>query len=367
MENFRDHGDLASYPLPFLFFHIWKSELSGTLEIKRGKDIFLIDFKRGNICIGIHSIEKKSFLSFVTEKGILKEATSPKYQKSAKKTDLSFIRTLSATEHLPANELWTQMDAFIKDRLLHLFDYPQAEYLFHSDPVREEHKILFYIPTLDFILQGIRQMQNQDIILHHIPAPEVDIHLLNPDYLREIRLTPAEIYAYHVVESQKSIKKIYASIEISEKEVQKIIFSFLSIGIIGHSHSQSPNNYSSEFSQVHLYKMLDAFNAKSTFIFKYISKEIGPAAWSVMGKCIEEIRDHLSPFFQNVRLDADGKIEAASIQKTGSSSIREKARQTFLSDLDEILAAEILAVKRALGNSHEAELIKNLEKTGQWN
>ena len=367
MEKFQKHGDFASFPLPFLLFHIWKSELSGTLEIKPGNDTFHIDFKRGNICIDTHSIEKKTFLSFITEKDIMAATKPTTYQKLEKKSDLSIIRALSEAEHMPASELWAQMNEFSKDQLLRLFEYPQAEYLFHSDSVHKEYEILFYIPTLDFILQGIRQMQNHDIVLTHIPPPEADIRLLNPNYLREIRLTPVEIYLYHVVENQKSLKKIYASSEISEKEVQKIIFSFLSIGIIGDPHNQGPNIHSSELSQVHLFKILDAFNTKSTYIFKYISKEIGPAAWSVMGKCIEEIRAHLSPFFQNVRLDADGKIEADSIQKPGSSSLREDARQTFLSDLDEILATEILAVKKTLGNSHETELIKNLEKVGQWN
>lgn len=368
MEKIKERGDLDAYPLPSLLFHIWKADLSGILEIKSGKDTASIDFKRGNICIWAQSIDEKAFISFINKQGIKVAAPPAKHsrQKSAKKPETSFIRTLSEAEHMPAIELWTYMDEFIRDRLLCLFDLTQAEYAFHSDAIRKEHEILFYIPTLDFILQGIRHMQNHDLIIPHIPDPEVEIQLLNPKYLREIRLNPVEIYLYHVIESQKNIKNIYIASELSEKETQKIIFSFLCVGILGHPHSQSTNNYSSDLSQVHLHRILDAFNTKSSYIFKYISKEIGPAAWSVMGKCIEEIRDHLSPFLQNVRLDADGKIEADSIQKPGSSWPREVTRQAFLSDLDEILAAEILAVKKTLGNSHEAELTKSLEKVGQW-
>ena len=82
-----------------------------------------------------------------------------------------------------------------------------------------------------------------------------------------------------------------------------------------------------------------------------------------MNKCLEEIKTHLSPNLQKAGIGPDGRINL-SIKKTnrGLSNVDEK--KAFIRDLNEILVAEILAVKKTLGNEHEATLIKNLQKIG---
>jgi hypothetical protein len=43
----------------------------------------------------------------------------------------------------------------------------------------------------------------------------------------------------------------------------------------------------------------------------------------------------------------------------------EESRKQFIRVLNEILMAEVLAVKKALGNAHEAGVVKSLEKIGE--
>jgi len=56
MEGVWLSGNLSESPLPFLLFKIWKSQRSGTLEIKgtQGKSV---DFKDGNICITLQTLK----------------------------------------------------------------------------------------------------------------------------------------------------------------------------------------------------------------------------------------------------------------------------------------------------------------------
>jgi hypothetical protein len=345
MEGVWLSGNLSELPLPFLLFKIWKSQRSGTLAIKGNKGS-RVDFKDGNICVAAPSIKRLN----------LPELASA--------GDISAILEGGS---LPPDTLWDRMRERSIEALTPLFDVPQAAYNFTSEHCWEEHEILFYLTTLDLILEGVRRMQNYSLIDAHLPAADKTLKPQSPKHLNQVRLNSPEIYLYHVLKNQRSLEDVYAASELGKKETQKILYAFFSLGIASPPHTKMINTQALELSQADIYNLLDAFNQKCSFIYKYISKAIGPAALNVLEKCIEDIRSHLSQPFQNIRFDASGRVEISSIQITGSSLQGQSIQHLILQDLNEILAAEILAVKRILGNDHEAALIRGLEKVSEWN
>lgn len=345
MEGVWLSGNLNELPLPFLLFKIWKSQRSGTLEVMGDKRVS-IDFKDGNICITAASIKKLK---------------PPELAPSGD------IADALAGGPLRPDNLWKKLRTHSIEALIPFFDIPQAKYSFNSEHCWEEHEILFYLTTLDLILEGVRRMQNYGLIEAHLPAADKTLKPQSPKYLNQVRLNSPEIYLYHVLKNHRSLEEVYAASELGKNETQKILYSFLSLGVAGLPHTKMINTQALELSQADIYNLLEAFNQKCTFIFKYISKAIGPAALNVLEKCIEDIRPHLSQPFQNIRFDSGGKVEISSIQITGSSLHGQSIQHLILQDLNEILASEILAVKRILGNDHEAALIRGLEKASEWN
>ena len=126
----------------------------------------------------------------------------------------------------------------------------------------------------------------------------------------------------------------------------------------------TPNKPLQEFSVAELQKILDTFNAKCSYIYKSVSKELGPVALNLMEKSIEEIKPHLSQHFQRIRLGIDGKIDLQSVLKFNIIKSDRNTIQLVIKSLNEILVAEILAVKKSLGSEFESTLIKNLETIG---
>jgi len=343
MEGVWLSGNLNELPLPFLLFKIWKSQRSGTLEIV-GEPGQSIDFKDGNICVTAQSIKQ----------------LKPPGKTSSRKITAALEAGTKSPELL-----WQEMRTYCLEALIPLFDIAQAKYQFNSEHCWEEYEILFYLTTLDFILEGVRHMQNHALIEAHLPAEDKALKTQSPNYLNQIRLNPPEIYLYHVLESHRTLDDIYAASKLGKKETQRMLYAFFSLGIAGLPHTKMLNTQALELSQADIYNLLDSFNQKCSFIFKYISKAIGPAALNVLEKCIEDIRSHLSPPFQNIRFDAQGKVEISSIQITGSHLQGQRIQHLLLQDLNEILAAEVLAVKKILGNDHEAALIQGLEKINE--
>ena len=51
--------------------------------------------------------------------------------------------------------------------------------------------------------------------------------------------------------------------------------------------------------------------------------------------------------------------------RVNANIVGDECRRSMLQSMDEILAAEVLIVKRTLGPAHESALVRSLEKVGE--
>jgi len=357
------HGDLSESPFAGLLCRIRKSRRTGCLQVKTAKMEKKIEFKNGDICAVPESINKNKFAKFLLEKKLISTSLDEKCKKHAKKNNSTYIQALHEQDTLPMEKLWKFIYSFAIEDLYPLFDVAKAEYFFNSDYPLEAEQIFFSIPTLSIISEGVRQMQNFDIIEAKMPKENKILYLLTPDYMEQIKLNPPEKYISNLIESQKKMKDILERSQLGKSITKKIVFLLISLGLVSSSEKTLKKLYVNKLSQVKIHKIQEAFNRKCSYIYKYISKEIGPAAYNVLEKCFEEAKPH-SPYSKDISLNNEGKFELQSALKTNLSHPEKDSQQLFLKDLNEILAAEILAVKKSLGNEHESVLVKNLEKIG---
>jgi hypothetical protein len=365
MHKFQSQGTLAENPLPELLMSLWQSKSSGYLHIKKHTEEKKIGFRRGIIVVERESFNEKDFLASLVGKGILDPSGLKRCLEFAKLNKTSFIAALIDLRGFSPAALWELLDNFIKEDLFFLFDWSFGDYVFDSEHTPHLSSILFSVQPPDFVLHGIRQMKNDKLIKTYLPPETKSVQKHAPEYWDQISLNPPEEYILNAVTHNKDLMSIYAASVLGKRETQKIIFAFLSLGILSPALSKTPKGIIHGFSSAELERILDSFNAKCSYISKYISKKLGPVAMNVIEKCIEDVRPNLSPFFQNIRLGAEGKFEVSSLLESNASFKDEEGKNSFLKSLNEILAAEVLAVKRALGDEHESALVKNLEKIGE--
>lgn len=358
-------GNFSNSPFAGLLCRIYKSKRSGSLQVKTGRMKKKIEFKNGDICACPDSIDENKFAKLLVEKKLISPNLNEKCKKNAKKNNYSYILALHEEEALPIEKLWKFISTFIQEDLYPLFDTAKAEYNFNSDHILETEKIFFSISTLDIISKGIRQMQNMDVIKTNIPPQETNLCLLSPEYYEQVPLNPPEIYILQLIELQEKLKVVLKKSWLGKSATKKIIFYLISLGLIAPVNKTSIKHAANKLSQAKLHKIQETFNRKCSYIYKYISKEIGPAAYNVLEKCIEETKSLLSPYSQDISFDNEGKFKLNSKQKSLHSHPEKDFHKLFLQDLNEILAAEILAVKKTLGNEHESALVENLKKIGE--
>jgi hypothetical protein len=367
MENIWHHGNLKDMHFSDLLSRIWKSERSGQLEIANENQKKRADFDEGQVVLLKDSLDNKLLLRIITEKGAASKTSLKKFEDMSADNNRSLIRTLLEEGFLPPARLWECLSAYHRKSLFPVFDWDGAEYFFDPHKPIHRHEILMRFSTPDFILQGIRQMTNKKLIQSLAPKEDKSVEILLTEIAGQSQLDPPEKYLLSLVESQKVMRSIYAMSELGKTETQKIMVGFISLGMVGFPKKKKTGHTPQEISKTEIYGIMDAFNEKCSYIFKYISKEIGPVALNILEKCIEDTKPLLSPILAKARLAPDGTIEPNSVIKGGIALSGEEIKAQLLPGLNEILVALVLAVKRTLGSEHEYILVKNLKKIGEWN
>jgi hypothetical protein len=349
---------------PQILFSVWESKTTGLLLIKNDKTEKKLTFVQGELAIDKDTFNEKTFLKYLVKKKILDTPSAKKCEARSSKKKTPLRAALLDLGILTPQHLWKNMEIFVKQDLFPLFDLFSLTPSLVSEKAPSNSAILFTIPTLGFIREGIYRMKNFKLIDSLIPKEKEDFQELKPEHSDQIDLQPYEELLIHSVSEKTDLQSVLSTNALGEKYTKKTLFALYCLGILGPSPMATPNKPLQEFSAVEMHKILDTFNAKCSYIFKSVSKELGPVALNLIEKSIDDIKPSLSKHFQKIQLGIDGKIDLQSVLKSNIILADRETIQLIIKSLNEILAAEILAVKKTLGSNFESTLIKNLENIG---
>jgi hypothetical protein len=89
-------------------------------------------------------------------------------------------------------------------------------------------------------------------------------------------------------------------------------------------------------------------------------REVGPIAESVLAKYLGSVRQARPEILQDVALRSDGALEESALERNLARLPQNERRSALVEALNELLYAELLAVKRTLGPDHETALVREL-------
>jgi len=366
MEKVWLNGNFYDTPLPKLLYRIWNSKRTGRLKIKKENISKNIDFFEGNAIISRSCIDHKNLLSYLQKEKLISPSHIRKCEQFAESNKVSLLKAMTALNTIPSLKLWGYLELFFMNDISLTFDWVKAEFFFDSTQEINKSDIMTSVSTLRIIRKGIYDMENQDLINSHIPSSDEYIYTYpNKSFLYD-DLNSNELYLLNNIGDKIKIGELYQLVEIGKNETNRLIFLFKCLRIAG-PHHKTLNHITQELSKVELHNILESFNKKCTSIFKYISKEIGPVALSVLEKCIEDTKSNLPPQLQNIKIFQDGKIDISSTPSTNPNLPGEIKLEEFLDALNEILVSELLTIKKTLGDEHESKVSKSLKNIGKWN
>ncbi len=322
-------------------------------------------FLRGDLAVAQGFFSEENFRRRLTSARLLGYAQVEECLKYARESRVSLPRALIERGLLPARRVWESLTESWTEEVLLLFDWLQGDYVFETGSRLPEADIFLVVPTLELTLGGLRQTRNARLIEASLPAEAEMLEVISPGYAGTLNLEGHEKYVLNLIPSAPRPQDLYIRSQLGKRETQRVIFTLIQLGLAGISRPETKGKASAGLSSAGLEKIWNDFNDRCSYIFKYTSKEIGPVAVSVLEKALDEVRARLGPPLQGLELRADGRVEFRPFPLMSLNLQTEESLKNFIRVLNEILAAEVLAIKKTLGNAHEAAVIRNLEKMGE--
>ncbi|MBN1272789.1 MAG: DUF4388 domain-containing protein [Candidatus Aminicenantes bacterium] len=353
-------GDLSLTSFPRLLFHIWKRKKTGCLHLKTadGENGFV--FKNGLIIVEKKGFPEDDFFKALVEKKILGPLDFENCLRYSGQKNTSLMRAFLEIHETSAAHLWEQMKEYLYNELFPFFNCSQAAFDFDAGHHFYDSDIYFQIPTQELILDGVRSMKNLELIKTMLPPLNTPVRAVQPSWSTELALSPADIYILNLLSENTTLAKVLKASNISQRESLTSIYTLYSLGFLIFSQKSSHDSFLDEYLPLDFEQIVSVFNTNCTHIYKYISKEIGPVSINVLKKCLEEIKPSLTPIFQKIELGTDGSVSLNANLRAKFTLFSLEEKRSFIENLNEILVAEVLAVKKVFGSEHESKIMKNL-------
>ncbi len=359
-------GDLAGTPFARVLAGIGKRGLTGRLLVRGPEGSRTFSFDRGTLVLESGAFDEKALLRFLLTTGEADLIGLDRAEEEARRTGSGLVRALAEQAGLPPARLWPSLASFLKDEVLSLFDREDAEYEFQETAGLPGRTLVGDLDVPALVLEGVRKMANTGLIARHLPAADVPLRRGPTARPEGLDLALHERYVLGLLDCGATLAELLDASDIGEEQTRRALLAFLCLGLAG-AAPPKPKTWrpAADRTPAEIDRLFADFNNRCSFILKYVSKAVGPVALSIIERSLDEVRGRLDSVFQGLELRPDGRIELRSSLRVNMTIGGEDIRRSLLGSMDEILMAEVLAVKRTLGPADEAALIRSLEKMGE--
>jgi hypothetical protein len=261
---------------------------------------------------------------------------------------------------LSPKDLWDGVQLQIREVVLSLFEWEQGEFLFEASALPDQEKITIDLDIADLILVGSRRMAADAPVRKHFPAGEATLERVVTGQPRG--LEPYEKHVLALVNGSRTTYEVCQGSEIGELETLKVLYAFITAGLVRAHGGSAAATFDTDFIPAdESLAVLEEFNQKYRHVFSHMVGEVGPIAQSVLEKYLAGLREQNKDVMGGLKLRSDGSLDPAQVELNLSHLPEEERVSRLVDALNELLYAELLAVKRTLGAEHEVAVIKALK------
>jgi len=350
---------------PFYLFQLWENQKTGRLKVNTGAGEQQFCLVKGELTPITRYFPEKDFLDWLQETHRLEPPLRFNHQLIGAENINSLMAILIEQGFLPSREALELSRDFLVARLIDHFSLPGLRFSFEEEEFSEEDILIKGVFVPDLILQGFRKLAQIEAFSRLLPSEKQLIIRQVPAYFRKLSLKAPELYIWKLLQTPKTFKALLEQSWLGPAETKKTLLALTCLKLIQYSPNPETPEVNGRNSLPDIEKSLALFNEKNIFICRYLAKQLGPVAYNLIEKCYRETVDYLDPIFLNLEFRPDGSLEPRAMLKMSLNELSPEAKKTLLQGFDEILVAELLLVKRNLGNQHEEALVKHLNKIGE--
>lgn len=351
-------GQISELPVPDILQHLRLSQATGILTLVAGGARKALYLKDGRVVFASSNLPNDRLGEILLREG---KITVEEYEASIKAITKGKRqgKVLVEMGALSPKDLWEGVQFQVKEIVYTVFQWDEGQFHFEESSLPEKERITVDLDIQDLVLAGLRRVDAGGRLQSRYPETDAVLERATPEVPSP--LEPYETHVLKLVDGERSVLDICRESEIGDNETMKVLYALVSTGV-ARIKGRKVVTLDQDFVPVDtIYSVLDSFNQMYSHIFKYMVREVGPIAENVLEKYLGTLRDGRKDVFGGVKLQKDGTLDVAVIERNLSKFPEEQRRSLLVDGLNELLYAELLAIKRTLGAEHEAAIVKALK------
>jgi hypothetical protein len=352
-------GQLSELPFPEVLQQLAESAATGILTVVSGgarKSVYLRD---GRVVFASSNVPNDRLGENLLREG---KITVEEYEASIKTLGRGKRqgRALVEMGALSPKDLWEGVQFHIQQIVYSLFQWEDGQFQFEESALPEKERITVDLDVDELNLAGLRRVDAAGGIQSRYPESALVLERVVGRALHGM-----EAYEEHVlalVDAERSVVDICRESEIGDNETRKVLYAFL-VTNLARVKGRKVHTLDQDFvPEDTVGSLVNSFNQKYGYVFRYMVREVGPIAENVLEKYLRGLRESRKEVFAGATLQKDGGLDAAVVEMNLRVLPEEERRARLVDGLNEFLYAELLAVKRTLGAEHEAAIIKAIRE-----
>jgi hypothetical protein len=351
-------GQISELPVPDVLQHLRQSQATGILTLVAGGARKALYLKDGRVVFASSNLPNDRLGEILLREG---KITVEEYEASIKAITKGKRqgKVLVEMGALSPKDLWEGVQFQVKEIVYTVFQWDEGQFHFEESTLPEKERITVDLDIQDLILAGLRRVDAGGRLQSRYPETDAVLERAVPDVPSP--LEPYELHVLKLIDGERSVLDICRESEIGDNETMKVLYALVSTGV-ARVKGKKVVTLDQDFVPVDtIYSVLDSFNQMYSHVFKYMVREVGPIAENVLEKYLGTLRDARKDVFGGVKLQKDGTLDVAVVERNLSKFPEEQRRSLLVDGLNELLYAELLAIKRTLGAEHEAAIVKALK------
>ncbi len=343
-----------------MLFELWEERRTGLLQIEQNGATKTFCLIKGEIAVISQYFPEKEFFDWLIETGKIHPPLRLNHNLLGAEKASSVVAILIEQGFIQSDEAFKLMADFLEARLSEFFVLPDWPAAFIEEKFAAEEIIFTGLAIPPLILKGLKKVSKLDVYRHWLPAENSLLFRQVPAYVSRLGLTPADLYVWNLLQAPRTFNWLIQNSWLGPTETRKTVLILTCLRLLDFNRQETGEIDSGQPAGPDLEKCLHLFNEKANLIQRYIAKQLGPVAFNLLEKSYRETQDSLDPIFRNLEIKPDGSFEPRAMLKISLNSLDPREKKIILRGFDEILAAELLLVKKTLGNQHEENLVKLL-------
>jgi hypothetical protein len=352
-------GALSEVPVADILQHLRLTEGTGVLSLVHGGARKALYVRAGRVVFANSNLPNDRLGEILLREG---KITVEEYEASIKAISKGKRQGKALVEAgaLSPKDLWEAVQFQVREIVYTVFQWDDGDFHFEFSDAPEKERITVDLDVVDLILAGLRRVDANGTVQARYPEGHLVLELAAGEPLAG--LEPYEEHVLQIVDGERSVTEICRDSEIGDNETLKVLYGLLSVGAVRGKGRKVVTLDQDFIPEDTVLSVLSSFNQMYGQVFKHMVREVGPIAENVLEKYLAGLREQRKEVFGGVKLQKDGTLDSAVVERNLNRFPEEERRSRLVDGLNELLYAELFAVRRTLGPEHEAALVKSLRE-----